>query len=59
MEVGGQCHVPAALPSGEAQYHSIGGCVGPRVGLDRGQKISPLPGLDTRSVQFIASWYTD
>ena len=59
MGVGGQYHVPAALSSGKAQYHSIGGCVGPRVGLDGGQKISPLPGLDTRSVQSIGCWYTD
>ena len=36
MEVGGQRHAPADLPTGKRpSTHGIGGCVGPRAGLDR------------------------
>jgi hypothetical protein len=38
--------------------HCIGGWVGPRAGLDRG-KISPPLGFDPRTVQPVASRYTD
>jgi hypothetical protein len=35
--------------------HCIGGWVATRAGLDRGGKISPLPGFDPRTVQPVAS----
>jgi len=41
MGVGGQRHVPGTIPAGETQYHSIGGCVGPRVGLDGAENLAP------------------
>jgi len=59
MGVGGQRHAPAALLPGErAGTHSVGGWMGPRAGLD-GRKISPQPGFDPRTVQPVASHYTD
>jgi len=42
--VGGQCHGPAALPPGKDPVtinHCIGGCVGPRAGLDGYGKSRP------------------
>jgi hypothetical protein len=39
--------------------HCIGGCVDPRAGLDRCGKISLPPGFDHRTVQPVASRYTD
>jgi hypothetical protein len=59
MRVGGQRHVPAGLPpdkdpvtivqeTGWAQEHS-----------GRVRKISPPPGFDPRTVQPVASRYTD
>jgi len=39
--------------------HCIGGWVGPRAGLDGGGKISLPPGFDPRTVQPVASRYTD
>ena len=42
MEVGGQRHDPAALPMGKKSgTHCIGGCVGPRAGLDGCGKFAP------------------
>jgi hypothetical protein len=42
MTVGGQLHAPAALPPGKRPgTHGIGGCVGPRAGLDGGEKSRP------------------
>jgi hypothetical protein len=40
MEVNGQIHDPAALPLAKKSPipHWIGGCVGPRAGLDTVQK---------------------
>ena len=38
--------------------HLIGGCVGPQGRSRRVQKISPLPGLDPRTVQPVASRLT-
>jgi hypothetical protein len=60
--VGSQRHAPAAMPPGKrAGIHCIGGCVGPRNGLDACEKSRPrLPqGFDPRSVQPVASRYTD
>jgi len=57
--VGGQRHGPAALPLGKTWYllcRSLGGYQN-----QSGQvwKISPPPGLDPRTVQPVASLYTD
>ena len=42
MGVGGQCHVPAALPPGKKPgVHCIGGWVSPRVGLDAFGNLAP------------------
>jgi hypothetical protein len=53
MEVNGQIHAPATLPPGQkpSNTHWIGGCVGPRVGLDAVAKREslPLPVIETRS----------
>jgi len=59
MGVGGKCHAPAALPREIPGTHCVGGWVGPRAGLDRVQKISPPLGFDPRTVQPLASCYTD
>ena len=59
MEVGGQHHTPAALPPGKTWYplyRRLGGTQG-RSGWV--QKISPPPGFDPRTVQPVASHYTD
>jgi hypothetical protein len=39
--------------------HCIGGWDGPRAGLDRCGKSRPPPGFDPRTVQPVASSYTD
>jgi hypothetical protein len=39
--------------------HCIGGWVGPRAGLDGCGKSRPPPGFDPRTVQPVASRYTD
>jgi hypothetical protein len=51
MGVGDQRHSPAGLPPG--------GWVGPRAGLDGCWKFRSLPGSDPRTVQLVASRYTD
>ena len=56
----GQGHAPAALyPQERHGTHCIGRWVGPRVGLDRYGKSRPPPGFDPRTVQPVASRYTD
>jgi hypothetical protein len=56
-------HGPAVLSPGEisAGTHWIGGCVGPRAGLDATEKrkILPLPEISTPAVQPAARRYTD
>ena len=59
MRVVGQRQAPAALPPGRPLTHCIGGWVGPTAGLDRYGKILLSPGLDPRTVQHVASCYTD
>ena len=59
MGLSGQRHAPAALPTGNTRYPShkkLGGVQG-RSG--RALKISLLPGFDPRTVQPVASHYTD
>ena len=58
--VRGQLHVPAPLYSRERPgTHFTGGWVGPRAGLDTCEKDRPPPGFDPRTVQPVASRYTD
>jgi hypothetical protein len=62
MGVGGQRRAPAALPLGKRpSTHCIGGWVDPRASLDGCGKSRPLPrsGFDLRTVQHVASRYTD
>ena len=59
MGVSGQRHAPAALTPGEIGTHCTGGWVGPRAGLDGCAKFRPPPGFDPRTVQPVASRYTD
>ena len=59
MGVGGQRHTPAALPLGMTHYPLYR-----RLGWPQGQsgqvlKISPPPGFDPRTVQLVASRYTN
>jgi hypothetical protein len=58
-EVGGQRQAPAALPPGKTRcplYRRFGGS---QDWSGRVRKISPPPGFDPRTVQTIASRYTD
>jgi hypothetical protein len=60
MGVSGQRHAPAALPPGKRHStRCIGGWVGPRAGLDECGRSRPPPGFDPRTVQPVASRYTD
>jgi hypothetical protein len=56
----GNRHAPAAFyPRERPDTHCTGGWVGPRAGLDRRGKSRPPPGFDPRTVQSVASRYTD
>ena len=58
--VRGQRHAPAALYAREKPVtHCTGGWVGPKAGLDMWGKSHPPLGLDPRTVQPVASRYTD
>jgi len=58
--VRGQRHAPAALyPRERPGIHCIGGWVGLRDGLDRWGKSRPQLEFDPRTVQNVASRYTD
>jgi hypothetical protein len=60
MEMGGERHAPAALPPGNRpRTYFIGGWAGPKAGLYRYEKSHPPLGFDHRSVEPIASRYTD
>jgi hypothetical protein len=59
MRVVGQHHDPAALPRERPGTHCKGCWVGPRAGLDGCGKPRPPPGFDPRTVQSVASCYTD
>ena len=58
MRVGGQRHARPLYPRERPVTHCIGGWVGPRAVLD-GCKNLASPGCDPRTVQPIASRYTD
>jgi hypothetical protein len=58
--VSGQRQAPAALPHGKKpSTNFIGGWVGPRAGVDVCGKFRPPPGFYHRTVQPVASRYTD
>ena len=59
MGVGGQHHVPAALPPGKTRYPLYRRLGGPQGRSGRVRKISPPPVFDPRAVQPAASRYTD
>jgi len=59
MGMGGQRHVPAALPPGKTQYSFCWRQAGPQGRSRRVRKILPTPGFDPRTEQPIASPYTD
>jgi len=57
--VGGQCHALAALPPGKTRYPLYRRLGGPQGWSGWVQNISNRPGFDPRTVQPIASRYTD
>jgi hypothetical protein len=57
--LGGKRHDPAALPLGNTRHALYGSLGGPQDQSLRVGKISPLPGFDPRTVQPVASRYTD
>jgi hypothetical protein len=57
--VGGQPHAPAALPPGKTRCLLCRRLGGPQFRSGRVRKISPTPGFDPRTVQPVASRYTD
>ena len=59
MGVGDQHHGPAAYPLEKPRTQCTGGWVGPRAGLDGCGKSGLPPGFDPRTVQPVASRYTD
>jgi hypothetical protein len=61
MGVGGQLHVPAALPPAPERpdNHCIGCWVGPTDQSGQVREISPPPGFDPPTIQPIVSHYTD
>ena len=59
MGVGGQRYRPAALCLGKTRYPLYRRMGGPQGRSGRVWKISPPPGFDPRTVQPVASRYTD
>jgi hypothetical protein len=59
MGDGGQRHAPAALPPGMTRYPLYTMLGRPQGRSGRVPKISPPPGFDPRTVQLVASRYTD
>jgi hypothetical protein len=57
MGVDGQCHGRAALAPGKRPVPIVKGGLQGRFG--RARKISPAPGFDPRTVQPVASGYTE
>jgi len=54
-----QRHTPAALPPGKTRFPLHWRLGGPQDRSGRVRKISPPPGFDPRTVQPVASRYTD
>ena len=59
MGVGGQLHASTALPPGKTRYPLYRRLGGPQNRSGQVRKISPSPGLYPRTVQPVASRYTD
>ena len=59
MGVGGQQHAPATLPLRNTRYPLYRRLGAPQGQSERARKISPPPGFDPRTVQPVASRYTD
>ena len=59
MGVGGQRHAPAALPPGKTRYPLYRRLGGPLGRYGRVWKISTSLGFDPRTVEPVASRYTD
>jgi len=59
MGVGGQRHAPAALPPGKTRYPLYRRLVRPAGRSGQVQKISPPREFDPRTIQPVASDYTD
>ena len=59
MGVGGQHHAPAALPPGKTQYPLYRRLGRPQGRSGQVRKISSPAGFDPRTVQLVASRYTD
>jgi hypothetical protein len=59
MGVGGQRHAPIALPPGNTRHPLYRRLGGPQGWSGRVRKISPPPGFDPRTVQPVASRYTN
>jgi hypothetical protein len=59
LDGGGQLHVLAVLPPGNTQYQLYRRLGGPQGRSGRVRKISPPPGFDLRTVQPVASCYTN
>ena len=57
--VGGQCQAPASLPLEETRYPLYRRLGGPQGWSGQVQKMSPSPGFDPRTVQPVASCYSD
>jgi hypothetical protein len=57
--VGGQRHAPPALSPGKTRYPLYRILGGPQGRSGRVQRISPPTGYDPRTVQPVASRYTD
>jgi hypothetical protein len=57
--VGGQHHAPAALPPGKTRYPLYRRLGGPQGRSGRVRNILLPPGFDPRTVQPVASRYTD
>jgi len=59
MGLGGQRHAPATLPPGKTLYPLYRRLGGPQGRSGRMRKISTGQGFDSRTVQPVASRYTD
>ena len=57
--MGGQLHAAATLPSGKTRHPLYRRLGGPQGRSGRVRKILPSPGFDPRTVQHVASRYTD
>ena len=59
MGMGGQRHTPADIPPRNTRYPFYGRSGGPQSWSGRVRKISSPPRLDPRTIQLVASRYTD